>query len=172
MAGTNEPSRTAFRVGVTGHRFLRDTTRIMDSCYDVLKRVRRERPGVIACSALAVGADTLFAEAALDLGISLEAVQPFEHYIEDFAVGSDRTRYVWVRSRARHVEVMPFAERSDDAYRSAGVWLVRNCQLLVAIWDGQPESLRGGTSDIIALAKRERVDVWNIHAERATEGIC
>jgi hypothetical protein len=50
-----------------------------------------------------------------------------------------------------------------DAYRRVGHYVVDHCDLLIAIWDGQPARGRGGTADIVqyALDRHRRVlRVW------------
>ena len=86
---------TPFRIGVTGHRDLGDEATaafVAGQCKAILQKALAEHGEVVALSALAEGADTLFAEAALELGVPLEAVTPFEGYVEDFE-GQARERY-------------------------------------------------------------------------------
>ena len=169
MDSSEKPARDVFRVGVTGHRLLNDPSAIARRCREVLMRVQHEHATLLACSALAIGADTLFAEAALDIGIPFEAILPFEHYVVDFDNADARRQYEHLLMRATHVIVLPHSERSDEAYRDAGIWLVEHCQMLVAIWDGHRTEREGGTSEIVSFAERQRLAVWWVHAERAEE---
>jgi hypothetical protein len=54
---------------------------------------------VTAFSALAQGADTLFAEAAVSLHIPLHIITPFRNYETDFS-GAYRNRYRLMKSKA------------------------------------------------------------------------
>src|SRR4051794_1928989 len=80
-------------VGVTGHRHLGDDPRtpwfVLAECVRILDRLRDVavigEAKVVAYSALAIGADQLFAQAALGLGLSLVGVLPFADYPEDFS---------------------------------------------------------------------------------------
>lgn len=41
-----------------------------------------------------------------------------------------------------------------SAYLNAGTYVVDNCDVLIALWDGQPSRGRGGTAEIVGYAKR------------------
>jgi hypothetical protein len=82
-----------------------------------------------AISALAEGADTLFAEAALQLGVPLEIVRPFDRYVDDFATRPSRSRYRGLVEAARRETRLPFAAASVHAYEAAMAWVVRACDL-------------------------------------------
>ena len=43
---------------------------------------------------------------------------------------------------------------------------MRNCDLLIAIWDGKPGKGRGGTADTVHFAANFGPPVWWIHADR------
>jgi hypothetical protein len=108
--------------------------------------------GVTAVSALAEGADTEFAEAALDLGLPLEVIRPFARYADDFEVPHARRRYERIRAAARAETTLPFNGRSTAAYVAAMSWIVRRSDLLVAVWDGRWRGGAGGTADAVAWA--------------------
>lgn len=146
-----------FRVGVTGHRHLEDgedfTAR---SLREILKRLHDEHPdGIVALSALAEGADTLFAEIALDLRIPFAVVIPFECYEQDFPPGPARERFKRLLSLARDVHYLPYHDRSDDAYLAGGQWIVDHSDWVVAVWDGQPARGKGGTGDVVQYARQK-----------------
>ena len=143
------------RIGIVGHRALdRDTTAFVSAQSAAVLRAESSQGDVVAVSALAEGADTLFAEAALQLGVPLEIVRPFGSYADDFATGSSRSRYRGLVEAARNETHLPFATASIHAYETAMTWVVRACDLLVAAWDGSPPRGRGGTAEAIAYAER------------------
>jgi hypothetical protein len=140
-----------FRVGVVGHRRLdpRAETFVRASCSDLLRRLAVTHGPLVAVSAIAEGADTLFAEAAIELGVPLAVVRPFADYRGDFD-GPARDRYDRLRDAA-HVETrLPFDARSDDAYAAAMRTIIGGVHLLVAVWDGQPAGGQGGTWAAVA----------------------
>jgi hypothetical protein len=162
--------RTPFRIGVTGHRDLGDEVTaafVARQCKAVLQKALTEHGEVVALSALAEGADTLFAEAALELGIPLEAVTPFEGYVEDFK-GQARERYERLLAQTRVEHRLPHAERSDEAYLAGGLWVVNHCDFLVVIWNGQPAAGTGGTGDVVDYAQQVGRPYIHIHTVERT----
>lgn len=167
MALNGSPA-AAYRVGVTGHRHLRAPHTVAARCHETLAGILSDRPDVVACSALAIGADSLFAQAALDLGIPLIAVIPFATYASDFTTPDERAQYERLLVSAVEIVRLPYRRRSDAVYLAAGQWIVEHCDLLIAVWNGQFGDEMGGTSDIVALATAHRLPVEWIRSARAT----
>jgi hypothetical protein len=145
----------AYRVGVVGHRRF-ESRAVADfvagACRSVLSEAARRHGTVAAVSALAEGADTLFAEAALELGLPLDAVKPFARYDTDFPEPPARARYRRLVRAARSEMTMPHRDRSDDAYASAMRTIVERCDLLLIAWNGAPSPSRAGTAAAVAHA--------------------
>src|SRR6185312_626321 len=61
----------------------------------------------------------------------------------------------------------------DEArsYEAVGRFVVRNCDLLIAIWDGKPPRGRGGTFDMVRFAAETGTPVWWIHADNAVDPV-
>jgi hypothetical protein len=142
---------------------------------------------LVALSALAEGADRLVAELLLSNAIhgSLRVVLPLElaDYRSDFqAEGSTKAfhalldqaeeicfppaRQVVGKQRGQRApghapdESSPSADR-NEAYERAGQYVVDHCDVLVALWDGEPAHGRGGTGDIVTYARQAgRPIVW------------
>lgn len=143
------------RVGIVGHRILGDpgTVRfVAEQCEAILSRAKSVSNDVIAVSATAEGADTLFAEAAISLEVPLEIVRPFEGYHEDFVSAEARNRYLAVRRAARSEIRLAYGDRSDAAYLAAMVWVTKRSDVLVAAWDGRPALGVGGTGNAVRHA--------------------
>jgi hypothetical protein len=113
-----------------------------------------DRLPVVAVSAIAEGADTLFAEAAVTLGVPLEVVRPFEEYDDDFVDAVARKRYMDLQAVARNEVRFEYASRSLAAYEAAMTWVVRTSDLLLAAWDGLPARGPGGTGRAVEEAVR------------------
>jgi hypothetical protein len=161
-----------YRVGVTGHRHLRDSDDLAQRCAELLRIVRESHPHLAACSALAAGADTLFAESALGLGIPLEVVIPYTHYEDDFPTPAERTRYLRLRAAASRVIELPYTDPGPDAYLAAGRWILDHCQLLVAILDDRDQAvppLQGGTANIVNEARGRAMHIHHIPATRGPD---
>ncbi|WP_172724139.1 hypothetical protein [Neorhizobium sp. T25_27] len=119
-------------------------------------------------SSLAVGADTIAADAALEVGsIELAVVMPLreEDYLDDFVVAGDREKYRSHLARAAAVffpsEGLTFENRSEHYFR-AGEFIAAKAQIVFAVWDGvfeqadgtgPPRVLRGGTADIVKICR-------------------
>lgn len=161
---------TGFRVGVTGHRLLQDEESVSAAIHESLNVILRAHGRVVAYSALAIGADSLFAESALALGISLCAVVPFTRYEDDFETETSLATYHRLLGSATTTIRLPFEDRSDEAYQAAGRWIVEQCQLLVAVWDGSRTTDMGGSADVISFAERIGRQIQTIPAKRAVAG--
>jgi hypothetical protein len=156
------------RLGIVGHRAL-DTDAaefVSVASRTLLTGAIGTSRDVVAVSALAEGADTLFAEAALLMGVPLEIVRPFAGYAEDFATAPNRRRYQGLAALARREERLEFAVRSAHAYQAAMQWVVQNCDVLVAAWDGAPSGRKGGTAQAVRYARLVGRPVVHLDVER------
>jgi len=141
-----------FRIGIVGHRYLANAETIAfvtDQSLAALRQAQAEHSDVVAVSAIAEGADTLFAEAALTLDIPLEIVQPFADYAADFETLLAKQRYEQLRVAARSEAKLIYKGRSNVAYEAAMNWIVRRSDLLLFVWDGLPAEGAGGTGDAV-----------------------
>jgi hypothetical protein len=159
----------AIGVGITGHRKLGADPRVgwfvHTHCVltlDHLRSIARmQQADFVAYSALAIGADQLFAQAALGLGVPLVGVIPFEQYHDDFD-GEDRLHFETLLSQCSRVHRLPNKRRSLRAYLDVGKWIVDQVDYLVAVWNGLPAQGKGGTGDIVAYAARRKRPVLRI----------
>jgi hypothetical protein len=189
LAGLARPPAAAFRVGITGARKLdaQACTALRASLAGVLGRIQTlvathagapRGAGIYAegapllrlLSPLAEGADRLAAEAGLALGYRLEALLPFpaEEYERDFpdSVPAFRALLAQAGSCALALD----GARGDEetrSYEAAGRMVARNCDLLIAIWDGGKSRGRGGTAAIVRFAARHGQPVWWLRADGA-----
>lgn len=146
---------SAFRIGIVGHRYLanKDTIAfVINGCSAVLRHFQSKQMNLVALSALAEGADTLFAEAAVALNIPLQIVRPFKEYATDFSTQSARQSYERLRFAASNETELGIIGRSDAAYLAGMHWIVDCCNLLVAVWDGSSAKGSGGTGDAVERA--------------------
>ena len=125
------------------------------------------RPHIVVLSSLAEGADQLVASVALERGAILIAPlpMPFEEYRKDFQFGltpNALSEFDRLLARAAAAPEMPLLDGAtiealrDDArrramqYREAGLYIVRHCQILLALWDGDESDVKtGGTAEIV-----------------------
>jgi hypothetical protein len=106
-------------------------------------------------SPLADGADQIAASVALELGFELVAVLPFrrERYERNLCDEASRERFDQLLGKATCILELP-GEREQplDAYVMTGRATVAHCDLLLAVWDGEPPRGRGGTGEVVELA--------------------
>lgn len=143
------------RIAIVGHRALGSASSeafVAQASRTLLEEARDRWQRVDAVSALAEGADTLFAEAAFELEVPLHVVRPFAAYESDFVEPEARRRHDTLCARATTETRLPFYARSDGAYEAAMRWVVDTCDLLVAAWDGLPSIGRGGTGHAVSHA--------------------
>jgi hypothetical protein len=106
-------------------------------------------------SALADGADQIGAELALELGWELNAVLPFErgYYRTTLVDDAARNQFDKLLKRAGRVLELPGSHDAEtEGYAMAGRATVAQCDLLIAVWDGEKARGRGGTAEVVALA--------------------
>jgi hypothetical protein len=175
-------------IGVTSHRNLvaSEVEAIRQGVRDFLARMRREHPHMplVVVSALAEGGDQLVAEEALAAGARLIAPLPLARaqYAEDFTDLAARGRFNALCDAAQVIELpqltngavhapVPTGHERDRHYAQSGVYVSDHCHILLAIWDGKPSTLLGGTAQIVryrlsgekpALAERRRAAPRNL----------
>jgi hypothetical protein len=178
--------RLALRVGITGHRpnklngpaieqaqlqLGRVFAAIRSSAAEILKDnapfYSSEVPQIRLVCGFAEGADQLAVSACPSDWI-VEAILPFpkEEYFEDFyssALGDGRNvQNEFLESIKRALTItqfpLPGPERRDQGYVNAGSYLLRQIDLLIAVWDGKTPK-PGGTGALAREAFDGRIPV-------------
>jgi ribonuclease HI len=134
---------------------------VQDRLTEILTAKRQLHPDLHVVSGLALGAETLGAEAALDAGVPLVAVQPFP---EPDAVWprASRDRYARLRDGAA-ARVLLERATPDSKPKVAGAlarrdgWLARQADEAVVVWDGRDPALG---KLVRTLEDRLGDDVW------------
>ncbi len=155
------------RIAITGHRGLPAATeRLVD-------RAIREQlathagSDLVGVSALADGADQLFALAVLDAGGQLEVIVPAAQY-RDGLPESAHAAYDSLLAKAADVERLDRIESDEQAHMEASRVMLARADRLFAVWDGQPARGYGGTADVVAEARKRGVPVTVIWPEGAS----
>jgi hypothetical protein len=136
-------------------------------------------PPVIAMvSSLAEGSDRIAAEAALAIGLPLDVVLPCARaaYEQTFVDDSSRAEFETLLDKARARLILPLDDEPDaareaqlaHAYESAGLTMLAQADILIAVWDGEPARGRGGTGDIVDDAARQGTPVVVIDPSEGT----
>jgi len=165
----NPHIRSRWVVACVGHRRLPHEERVASVMRERLQAVRvaagQNNGTVVAESSIAAGADTLFAEQALAAGMPWRAILPmpeaeFSHDFtaEEWGRASEclkRAIDVVVGSLEIRLERLRQSEIRASAYLDAGLRMLDEADLLLAVWDGEPARGHGGTAEIIAYAKTQ-----------------
>ena len=158
------------------------------SLFDDTPDAKQRAPELTLVSTLADGADTIAAKAALDLGYALDVPLPFAlaDYEKDFS--SDAVdghmplqEFRTLVAQARSVLQLPGQRRSEAdtkqqgnlkenrAYEAAGLTVLNQADILLAIWDGEGSRGRGGTAEMVAEAARQRIPIIHVNANGEAE---
>jgi hypothetical protein len=175
-------ARLVVRVGVTGHRpgglADADTELLQKQVDSVLACVRdtalrvaakglfsEQPPCLRVISSLAEGADRLVAQRGLHMGYELQAPLPYARaeYEKDFASAESREEFhALLRQSSSVFEIDGTRQQGALAYLAAGRLLIHHCDVLIAIWNGQPAAGVGGTSQIVEEALKLGLPVVRI----------
>jgi hypothetical protein len=177
MPKSHPPKATlALRVGVTGHQ-PRDLHHahidlLQEQIYEVLQTLRqfamchprvsasyreRDEPILRLVSALAEGADRYAAHQAIKLDYELQCPLPFarDEYANDFEKDASVQEFNWLLDHAQTTAILELdgsRDRETESYLAAGRVILSQCDVLLAIWNGQDPRREGGTAQIVAEA--------------------
>jgi hypothetical protein len=180
--------RTHLRVGVSGHRLppklpseamagVRVSvdsllSRIADATHQVASELSGKPAELTIVSALAEGSDRIVAEAGLAAGYSLQAILPFvrSEYLRDFGSSpASAGAFSDLLERSFSVfEIDGDASERPRAYEAAGIVMLANVDLLIAIWDGDVAGGIGGTADVVSRAIADGIPVVQINPANPT----
>jgi len=127
----------------------------------------------VVVSPLAEGADRLVVQEVLAWPATeeagshrLEAVLPLPpaDYVQDFGSEESRDEFQALLTGAASVHLLGTAASRTAAYQKAGRHVVQSCDVLVAIWDGNPARGQGGSAEIVTYARQAGRSLFWIHA--------
>lgn len=155
------------RIGITGHSNLSS-----ESVPLVAEELRKALPEatepLVGVSCLARGADQVFARAVLEHGGELEVVLPAADYRERKVKPDNRAEFTELISKASTVTTMPYPESNRDAYLAASEHVLSNVDAMIAVWDGRPSDGRGGTGDVVQVARTRDIPVTVVWPDGAS----
>ena len=184
MTGHPPKPRLALSIGVVGHRLNRMPeqmrSEVMAYIREALKELSQaaetalqryegffggESPAIVLMSGLAEGADRMAARAAIEQNLALTAVLPFtvDAYEHDFREQSSRAEYRELVSKAhKTLTLCGDRIRKPAAYEAAGLTILDNSDIILAIWDGKTSAGRGGTAQLIEVAAKSDLPIIHI----------
>lgn len=176
--------RAALSVGIIGHRPNRIPeeirARIEREVEEILAAIRNEAiaaharhsrwfadlsPRLAIVTALAEGADRMAVETGLESSFELEAPLPFpaDGYEEDFETRDSKDLFRSLLRQSRAIlELEGDRRQVGKSYAAAGLVVLDNADVLVAVWDGGVADGRGGTAELIAEAARRGMPVIRV----------
>jgi hypothetical protein len=156
-------------IGVTGHRNIPASaiTALEQSVARVFKELKDAAPDtpMVLLSPLGEGADRLVAGVALSMGIGLISPLPLApaEYQSDFAEPASKQEFSGLLQRAQRWFVVEGGAKfppgttgpaRDRQYAQVGAFVVRHSHVLLALWDGKPLTLKGGTAQVVEYKLR------------------
>jgi hypothetical protein len=163
------------RIGVTGHRILAEVDKIKAGIGEALGFIKRKFPGeiLVVVSSLGEGADRLVVRQVMSrprARLIVPLPLPESDYLNDFLTQESREEFRSLCGQAEEVIVMPPAQRREEAYEAAGLYVLQHCDVLVAVWDGQAPQGVGGTGGMVAEARRRKMPIAWVHAGNRRPG--
>ncbi len=164
-------------VGFTGHRKLANPDLIrqrIDECWGRIAALTNQAPPA-AVSSAAIGADTLFAQSARDKNIPWTLLLPFPEVVftkapdfpDEAAVDTFKSlakRAVRKPEPARTGSETLTSDERRNGFLECGLRTVEECDVLVAVWNGETSGKPGGTHAIVAYARKLQRPILWIHA--------
>ncbi|GAA2381156.1 hypothetical protein [Streptomyces coeruleofuscus] len=159
-------------LAVTGHMDLTDdSVPLVRTALDDLLGRRAVADELVGVSCIAKGADSLFAEAVLAVGGRLVVVIPSGDYRRIHAEAGHARLFDRLVEAADEVLALSYERAGRQAYDAANAVLLARADRLVAVWNGEPPSGRGGgTADAVLAAREAGIPVDVVWPEGASRG--
>ena len=162
-------------LGVTGHRILAETEKIMAGVERAVRRIRKTYPdsSFRIISSLAEGSDRILAKRLLmipNASLWVPLPLPEGEYLKDFETHESKQEFLQLLGKAERVIQMPATGKREEGYMAAGKFTLENSDCLLAIWDGKHAQGMAGTAEIVALARERDLPLVWIHAGNRKPG--
>ncbi|MCF7805111.1 MAG: hypothetical protein K9N46_04505 [Candidatus Marinimicrobia bacterium] len=149
-------------IGITGHRNLDDigwiNSHLEYFCKDLIQQLQGEdsfKDILTVYSALADGADQIVAENLIkNLDANLNAILPMDktEYKKEFQSKKAQLNFEKLIKISSRIIVEGDSTEREEAFLKSGKFIVNNCDILIALWDGKPANGKGGTAEIVSYA--------------------
>ncbi len=155
------------KVGITGHQDIGS----IDTIAWVVKAIEEivsESKIDLGLTALARGADQIYAQELLKQKIPYIAIIPSKDYQSTFEKPDQVSQYKRLLDEASEILTLDNNKVSENAFFQAGKKLVDMSDFIIAIWDGGKAKGLGGTGDIVNYAVQNRKTVIHINPTNRT----
>lgn len=162
------------KIGITGHRTLMNVEDVRDDIRTSLRYFMQIDKDIVGISAIATGADTLFAQEIEKVNGDLKIILPFnaDEYTKDFGTPDslrefERLKKMYKNDLKINSEALPEQpDARNELYLANGKRIADEADILLAVWDGKDAAGIGGTGDIVNYAKKLNKEVHIIKAIR------
>ncbi len=162
------------KVAVTGHRFINHKSIIINSVHQLFTEFSNNNVGseIHLYSALAEGSDQLVAIVAKEYQhIKLIVPLPLsiDDYLRDFESQKAKQNFHKLLNFADNIIYLPTIHNHQTAYQNLGKFLIKECDYLIAIWNGIFTNKKGGTGEVIKMAIELKKPVYWIFSNKDNE---
>jgi hypothetical protein len=172
-AGGRKPANL-FKFAAIGHRFISIDDHLTAAIQSVLGQILQEHKDTdiqLFC-ALAEGSDQLVAKIALSskmIKLIVPLPLPEEKYLQGFASDHGRTSYHEIIGNAEKVIILTSPKDDETAYEHLGNYMLENCDVLIALWNGENSLKKGGTGELATKALQLGKVIYWIYADNGNE---
>ena len=140
----------------------------------MLAQIIQDHPGADhhLLSALAEGSDQFVATIALQykaIKLIVPLPLPEEQYLVDFETDEGRKNFKHLLNIADQVLTLTKNSNHDSAYDVLGSYLIDQCDVLIALWNGEYSGKRGGTGEVVKNALNAGKLVYWIYADNGNK---
>lgn len=152
------------KIAITGHRpnkLFYDynlKSSFVKKIKEKIEKFLEEKKPDYVMSGMALGIDTLFALIALEKEIPLIAAIPFEGQ-ETVWPKESQDLYKKILDQCYEIKIVSEGGFSSDKMMKRNKWMVNNCDILIAVWNGSP----GGTANCIRYARLIHKEIFYIN---------
>lgn len=162
-------------IGVSGHRFLAEVGKLSAGIDQALNFIEKTfgDSSFRVISSLAEGADRLAARHVLKRpGAQLVVPLPFPQdvYLSDFKSLESKKEFQVLLSEADQIVPFPLSPTRGDAFSAVGTYLLNHSDLILVLWDGQEAQGIGGTGELAAAARLQKLPLAWIMAGNRVPG--
>ena len=169
----------AIVICITGHIKIYKPEEVRNDISYFFKYIKDTNPNeeIFAISSMAAGADTIFAEEAMDAHIPLKIIFPFqlEEYQNDFETRDWEKVNNILKKQGNRFETSEQIEIGNEeqrklAYLKTGQRLVDEATIVLAVWDGKEANGTGGTGEIVEYAIEHKKELHIIKGIKDQKG--
>jgi hypothetical protein len=159
-------------IGITGHRDIIITNQLKKDIKNFFINFYEKDTTITLLSPLADGADRLVAKIFLELkqqnkNVNYELIVPMpfskKRYMEDFTKISKIDFLQYLKFTDKIIEV---ENNHGCNYKSVGIYVADQSDILLALWDGSFNKKSGGTGDIVEYSKNNNKKVVHFLCQR------